>query len=273
MATTILNAGPNTEFATPEDLREKFNSSFAAPDFGESAYAVRTLVNHDGGLYRFIVPHAANTAWNNAEVEAIVLTTPDATLDISGSGALRVVAPDGTVLWQQGYNLKQTSSLTLDNETGNMYAFAVNTTDDATVLLPPIPAGKVAAFILDVANPALDDTVESWPTPFASTATYAVGAKVSYDSKIWKCTTKVETAGAWTGLDNWEEAIPSISLGTALDNTVSVVVGEGESLDDIFAVAPGTMKRIYFTLTAFRVNNLPTYWVSAKTVVNGGAQA
>ena len=34
---------------------------------------------------------------------------------------------------------------------------------------------------------------------FSTTKTYAVGDYVIYDGKLWKCTTAVSTAGAWTG--------------------------------------------------------------------------
>lgn len=38
---------------------------------------------------------------------------------------------------------------------------------------------------------------------FDSTATYAVGAYCTYEGTLYKCTTAVTTAGAWTGSTNW----------------------------------------------------------------------
>lgn len=41
---------------------------------------------------------------------------------------------------------------------------------------------------------------------FSKTSTYAVGDYVVYNGKLWKCTTAVTSAGAWTGTTNWEES-------------------------------------------------------------------
>ncbi len=55
--------------------------------------------------------------------------------------------------------------------------------------------------------------------PYFSTAsTYAVGAFVRYEYKIYRCHTGVSSAGAWTGATNWEQtdvpgAINSAILG------------------------------------------------------------
>lgn len=267
------------------DFDTKLNSIAAAPQFlSANPYTVGDYVTYLGNLYRFKSAHTAGNPWNSAEVDAIDMTSPDATLDVTSQGALRVVAADGTTLWHQGYNLL-TNSLTdddsdssdgieieLNNEAVNYFEFDVNSIDTVVIKLPARVSGKVSDFILDVKNPALDSTAASWPqTAFSSSATYAVDAIVTYDSKIWKCTTAVETAGEWTGSTNWTEAYPSLSFGTALDNTISVMVPDGESLDDWFLIAPGETSEFYFTLTAFQLNELPTYKVVKQVVVNGGA--
>ena len=41
---------------------------------------------------------------------------------------------------------------------------------------------------------------------FSTTKTYAVGDYVVYQLKLWKCTTAVTSAGAWTGTANWTES-------------------------------------------------------------------
>ena len=43
-------------------------------------------------------------------------------------------------------------------------------------------------------------------TTFSTTSTYAVGAYVVYDYKLWKCSSAVTTAGAWTGSTNWTQS-------------------------------------------------------------------
>lgn len=58
---------------------------------------------------------------------------------------------------------------------------------------------------------------------------------------------------------------------TGLDTTFSVVVPEGESLNDMLAIAAGELARFYITLSTFRVNNLPTWHIVKQVVENGGA--
>ena len=58
---------------------------------------------------------------------------------------------------------------------------------------------------------------------------------------------------------------------TGLDTAFSVVVPEGESLNDMLAIAAGELARFYITLTTFRVNNLPTWHIMKQIVENGGA--
>ena len=60
---------------------------------------------------------------------------------------------------------------------------------------------------------------------------------------------------------------------TGLDSTFSVVVPEGESLNDMLAIAAGELARFYITLSTFRVNNLPTWHIVKQVVENGGATA
>lgn len=60
---------------------------------------------------------------------------------------------------------------------------------------------------------------------------------------------------------------------TGLDSTFSVVVPEGESLNDMLAIAAGELARFYITLSTFRVNNLPTWHIVKQVVENGGAQS
>ena len=60
---------------------------------------------------------------------------------------------------------------------------------------------------------------------------------------------------------------------TGLDTAFSVVVKAGDDLSEILTVAAGEMARYYFTMTAFRVNSLPTWQVAKEAVENGGAQS
>ena len=247
----------------------KLDSTSAAPAFSSSAtYDVGNYVTYEGGLY--VCSTAVTTAgdWTGAtNWTAANMTSPDATLDVTSAGRLRLVDTDGTILWQQGYDLAAESFVTLSCDKVNLFAFAATTVH------------------------AFDDT-----------ATYAVDDRVTYGGKIYKCTTAVETAGAWTGTANWTEdpdtqsfALPTAPSGkvgdfildidnsantvaatatlTGLDTAFSVVVPSGQSLSQMLTFAAGEMSEIYFTQTAFRVNDLPTWKLVKQTVENGGAQS
>ena len=49
------------------------------------------------------------------------------------------------------------------------------------------------------------DLTEHIQDEFSSSSTYAVGALVIYNTKIYRCHTAVSSAGAWTGSTNWTE--------------------------------------------------------------------
>ena len=192
------------------------------------------------------------------------MTSPDATLDVTSQGGLRVVSAGGQTLWQQGYDLKTASSATLANESVNKYDFAANASASVSITLPTPPTDKVGDFVLDVTNPALD-SASFTQSAFSDSATYAVDDEVIYDSKIWRCVTAVSTAGAWTGTTNWEEAWPYFSIA-GLSSTLEMVVPKGENLSEILTFAPGTRCELYFTLTSFNVNSRPTWKVVRQDV-------
>lgn len=251
---------------TNRALGGKLDSNAAAPDYDATAtYAEGEHVTYLGKFYYAKQAITTAEAWTAAHWQETDMTTPDATLDITSQGSLRVVSAGGQTLWQQGYDLADTSSSTLGTDKVCKYDFAANATANVTLTLPTAAAGKVGDFILDVTNPALDSSAASYPSAFSDAATYAVGAEVVYDSKIWRCVTAVETAGAWTGATNWEEAWPYFSIAGLL-STVEMVVPEGENLSEILTFAPGTKCELYFTQTSFAVNSRPTWKVVRQDV-------
>jgi len=253
------------------DVTTKLDSVAGAPDFNPSStYFVGDYVTYLGKLYRCTTAVTASGFWtgstNWTETD---MTSPDATVDITNDGFLRVVSADGEILWAEGYNFSEDSSDSMANWSVKGYTFAANATSGVTVSLPSVMAGKVGDFILDVTNPAL--ATASLPTAFSDASAYAAGEIVSYDSKIWRCVVAVETAGAWTGTTNWEEAWPYFTLAQMTAMTVSVVVPAGEDLQDMLTFAPGTMCELYFTQTAFNVDSKPTWKVVRQDVESGGA--
>lgn len=281
MPARIIDLGPKSEVAIPSDVEAKANSTALAPAFSSSAtYAEGQSCTYNGILYECVVAKttASATTPDNDLYDSshtsnhwIIkdLSTPDATFDVMTSGALRLVSKDGTTLWIEGYGLKTTSSNTPSDMANNKLEFAANATSEVSLVLPTIPTGMMGDFLISVTAAELDSTASSWPSAFSSASTYAVGDQVSYDSKIWRCTTAVSTAGAWTGSTNWEEAWPSLAI-SGLDNTLSVVVPKGEYLVDILSFEPGTMCLLMFTLTPFGVNGKPTWMVGRRDVENGG---
>ena len=233
-----------------------------------SSYQTNEYVTYGGNLYRFTSFHASG-AWTGLDAEAVSMTAPDATLDVMANGRLRVVAADGSVLWQEGYNLAAANATSLSTDTVNVYAFAVNATDIVHLALPSPVTGKVSDLILDVSNPSLSSAAADAPAAFSDSSTYQPGVAVFYDGQIWRCTTAVETAGAWTGTSNWEVANPGFELD-GLNTSFCVVVGAGKDLAEMLTIEPGTMCRLSFTLTAFRVDSKPTWSVSRLDVEQGG---
>ena len=104
---------------------------------------------------------------------------------------------------------------------------------------------------------------------YDTASTYAEGAKVIYGDALYSCNT-AGTTGTWDAT-KWNEQILTLSLGTALDNTMSVVIADGDDLGEMFTIGWGEKSEFYFTLTAFKVNGKPTYKIIKQVVVNGGA--
>ena len=260
---------------TPGPDNTKLNSTSAAPAFSSSAtYAVGDHCTYNGVLYVCAVAKttASATTPDNDIYNATSaptnhwtvtdMTTPDATLDVTSDGRLRVVAANNAELWSQGYDLASASSATLSCDRGNLVEFAATTA-----------------------------------TAFSDSTAYAIGDLVVHDGKVYKFTA-AHAAGAWVGtdaeiaaqaltlptapsgkvgdfgldVDNTANATVSMSASlTGLDSAFSVVVPKGENLADMLTFAGGELAVLYFTLTAFRVNNLPTWQVLKQVVENGGA--
>lgn len=67
-------------------------------------------------------------------------------------------------------------------------------------------------------------TMKALAPDFSTSSTYAVGAVVNYDNRVWKCTTAVETAGAWTGATNWTEVPLAEMLAELVSRQCEIVV-------------------------------------------------
>lgn len=101
MAKQVKALKLNDSVALEADMGSKLNQSAAAPEFDSTEdYPAGYHVTHEGNLYRFTSDHSAG-AWTGNDVVLEDMTTPDAMLDITAAGFLRVVAADGTIMWAQ----------------------------------------------------------------------------------------------------------------------------------------------------------------------------
>ena len=245
---------------------DKLDATSLAPAFDATAtYAVGRHVTYNGKLYRCTTAVATTGAWNAANWEAKDATTPDATLDVTSAGRLRLVDTDDTVLWQQGYDLDTVSTTVLRCDAVQVYAFEPDQL------------------------PAFDETTD-----------YTAGDRVVYNGKAYVFTSD-HGASEWAGvgvmevtpvtgfvlldppdgkvgdfvldIDNRSSSYETQATLIGLDMGYSVVVPKGQSLAQMLAFAAGEMAELYFTQTAFRVNNLPTWKIVKQVVENGGAQA
>ena len=246
---------------------DKLDSTSVAPAFSTSAtYSVGEHVTHEGRFYECTEAVTASGAWDSSKWTDDDLTSPDATLDVTPNGQLRLVSANGEQLWAQGYDLATESSSSLRCDRVNLFAFEATTA-----------------------------------SAFSDSATYSVGERVAYSGKVYACTTAVTAAGAWTGSANWDEdpdtqsfempptangkvgdfivdidntanAVETAAMLEGLDSEFSVVVQKGETVFDLLTFAPGELSELYFTQTAFRVNDLPTWKLVKNVVEDGGAE-
>ena len=101
MAKQAKNLALGDSVALESDVAGKLDQGSAAPVFDDTvAYVSGYHVTYGGKLYRFTADHAAG-AWTGTDVVEDNMTTPDATLDITSAGKLRVVAADGTIMWTE----------------------------------------------------------------------------------------------------------------------------------------------------------------------------
>lgn len=191
MAKQAKNLALGDSVALESDVAGKLDQGSAAPVFDDTvAYVSGYHVTYGGKLYRFTADHAAG-AWTGTDVVEDNMTTPDATLDITSAGKLRVVAADGTILW--------------------------------TEPLPPVSSvnGETGAVVLDAADVGAATYLQIGIPEFESTATYAVGKLVMYSNAIWKCKTAITTAGAWNA-SKWNKILELSETNSIFPNAVTI---------------------------------------------------
>ena len=198
------------------------------------SYAAGDPVVYNGTLYTFTAAHTG--AWTGSDVSAVdIIARLAGKLDNTGNQTLDgsltllgIALTNGTIIYngstfslspwmggtlalmahiapdfsaQSSYEVGQ---LVVQNfilkrcttaGTGSAAVFASATVED---VLAALRTGKAdTSALLD----KLDST--SAAPAFSTSSTYAVGEHVTYNGALYRCTTAVTTAGAWTGSANW----------------------------------------------------------------------
>ena len=142
---------------------------------------------------------------------------------------------------------------------------ADNAQSDATQALTNAGNAATAAATADAKGSGAVASIEA---AFDDTAVYAIGAKVMYNSLLYRCTVAVTTPGPWTGSANWERItvdsiiptnatnLPYTSGGSAGSTGYEIDELKGYLLTDI---ANGTIPNIGANNYADPVYTLPSH--------------
>ena len=196
------------------------------------SYAAGDPVVYNGTLYTFTSTHTG--AWTGSDVSAVdIIARLAGKLDKSGdtmTGRLTfynsrlILMPDPLVpsmtVMGAGIVFPRTSgtlALTAGTgHTGNLAALDSNGN--------PTDSGVKASDKLNSTSAA---------PAFSSSSTYAVGEHCTYNGALYRCTTAVTTAGAWTGSTNWTADTmtdPDAVLDITSQNQLRVVAKDGTLL-------------------------------------------
>ena len=117
-------------------------------------YPIDYKVAYNGLLYTKTTNASSTSApsEDTTNWQQTYLTSPDATFNVLADGGLCLQKTNGSVLWQEGYDLSSASSVQLKNWTINYYEFAASSLSSATFSMPATIPGKVSDFILDIKN-------------------------------------------------------------------------------------------------------------------------
>lgn len=251
IAPSDIGAQPAGDYASSEAI---------APGYEEGkTYDQYERVTHDGWLYYANQAITAPEPWTRAHWTEDNMTTPDATLDITAAGSLRVVSANGNVLWQQGYKLASASSATLSNEGFNLFAFAAVDGFDPTA---PYSVGDVVAY---------DGVAYVFTAAHAAGAAWIGPDATGSDVRVFKqafslpATSAGRVGDCALMIDNAANASVAVAVDlpeySGENATISLVVPKGRDLNEMFTIEGGARCELYFTRSPLAVDNLPTWKV------------
>lgn len=274
------------------EIRLPYNSIIPADiyslagQFDESTtYAPNSLcIDHSHGvLYRCINPNGHTGAWVAADfavatVEDVLAALRTAKLDSTSaapafSSDSSVSYPVGSHVTYNGKLYKCTTATT--GGTWDASKWTADTMTDPDAVLDITAQNQLRVV-------AKDGTVlwaQGYDLASTSSATLACDATNNFTFADGATTQAFALPTAPTGkvgdfgldIDNSANASAATMTLTGLDTAFSVVVPEGESLNDMLAIAAGELARFYISLSTFRVNNLQTWHIVKQIVENGGA--
>lgn len=130
--------------------------------------------------------------------------------------------------------------------------------NNATQALSDASSASTAASAADAKGAGAVASIEN---AFDATAVYSVGAKVMYNSLLYRCTVAVVTPGPWTGSANWERiTVDSLIPMTADDLPVGSGANPGSTGEAIanLQTAVGTIPSISHHSTTLALSGTKT---------------
>lgn len=132
-------------------------------------------------------------------------------------------------------------------------------------------AGTDAGNALTTANGAAakaSGAIDSIADAFSTSSTYSVGDLVMYNSLLYKCTTAVNTPGAWTGVTNWTRAtaedlignlnrlttVHKTNLVAAVNDAYDLASADHTTLEDMISIATFTFNKSVAATTVVPVS-------------------
>lgn len=191
------------------------------------SYAAGDPVVYNGTLYTFTTAHTG--AWTGNDVSEVdIIARLAGKLDKSGgtmTGGLTMGGGNLITFSDSSGTRTMTIGINGDIFEINLYSYG------RLVYTWRTPYnGGIFALASDLLT-KLDAT--SAASAFSASSTYAVGDHVTYNGGLYRCTTAVTTAGAWTGSANWTADTmtdPDAVLDITSQNQLRVVAKDGTLL-------------------------------------------
>lgn len=109
---------------------------------------------------------------------------------------------------------------------------------DATQALTDAAGASTAASAADAKGAGALASIEN---NFDPTSVYSVGAKVMYNSLLYRCTVAITTPGPWSGSANWER----ITVDGLIDANTANITSQAGAITTLQTAVAGKQKQLY----------------------------